>query len=79
MSNTWRHSRPVQTGLILIGMTAQGLGMLMILMTACLVGLLSLPLWVLIILRDLKWTDWYREFKLSMKSLSRTVRESKPN
>jgi len=60
---------------VLIGVIGQATGMVLIMMVACLVGLFSLPLWVLIILRDLKWTEWfhtrYREFKEFESEMSR--------
>jgi anaerobic C4-dicarboxylate transporter len=64
---------------VLMGITGQALGMLLIVLTATLVGLLSLPLWVAILLKDLQWNHWYRQFKLSIRAIGRTVRESNPN
>ena len=54
---------------VLMGLTLQGLGMLLIVMTACLVGLLSLPLWVVIILRDLRWEELITSMRESIHSL----------
>ena len=62
-----------------MGLTLQGLGMLLIVMTACLVGLLSLPVWVAMILRDLQWNQWYSTWVASLRTLRGTVRESNPD
>tara|TARA_R110002096_G_scaffold247175_1_gene439595 strand:+ start:187 stop:402 length:216 start_codon:yes stop_codon:yes gene_type:complete len=54
---------------VLMGLTLQGLGMIMIVITATLVGLLSLPLWVVIILRDLRWEELITSMRESIHSL----------
>ena len=54
---------------VLMGLTLQGLGMIMIVITATLVGLLSLPLWVVIILRDLRWDQLMTSMRESIHSL----------
>jgi uncharacterized membrane protein YjgN (DUF898 family) len=57
----------------MIGIALQGLGMLLITMVATLVGLISLPLWVWIILQDLQWN----QLMTSMREKIQLVRESK--
>jgi hypothetical protein len=55
---------------VLTGLACQVIGMILIICAALLAGLFSLPIWVLMILRDLGLPEWFDSTRKTLSGIS---------
>jgi len=54
---------------VLTGLLCQLIGMILIMLSAVLAGLLTLPVWISMIVSDLEWSQWYHSTREKLSRL----------